>query len=59
VAQFRRQAAKLAKIKPRRLSFKDVWTTLKDRLLLQPACSVEQWLEQIRTDECFCNIVLD
>ena len=46
VAQFRRQAAKLAKIKPRRLSFKDVWTTLKDRLLLQPACSVEQWLER-------------
>ncbi len=34
VAQFRRQAAKLAKVKPRRLSFKDVWTTLKDRLLL-------------------------
>ena len=46
VAQFRRQAAKLVKIKPRRLSFKDVWTTLKDRLLLQPACSVEQWLER-------------
>lgn len=46
MAQFRRQAAKLAKIKPRRLSFKDVWTTLKDRLLLQPACSVEQWLER-------------
>jgi len=46
VAQFRRQAAKVAKIKPRRLSFKDVWTTLKDRLLLQPACRVEQWLER-------------
>lgn len=46
VAQFRRQAASLAKIKPRRLSFKGVWTTLKDRLLLQPACSVEQWLER-------------
>ena len=46
VAQFRRQAAKLAKVKPRRLSFKDVRTTLKDRLLLQPACGVEQWLER-------------
>lgn len=46
VAQFRRQAAKVAKLKPRRLSFKDVWTTLKDRLLLQPACNVEQWLER-------------
>jgi hypothetical protein len=46
VAQFRRQAAELAKIAPRRLSFKGVWTTLKDRLLLQPACSVEQWLER-------------
>jgi hypothetical protein len=46
VAQFRRQAAKVAKLKPRRLSFKGVWTTLKHRLLLQPACSVEQWLER-------------
>lgn len=46
VAQFRRQAAKLVQIKPRRLSFKDVWTTRKDRLLLQPACGVEQWLER-------------
>jgi len=46
VAQFRRQAAELAQIAPRRLSFKGVWTTLKDRLLLQPACSVEQWLER-------------
>lgn len=46
VAQFRRQAAKVAKIKPRRLSFQGVWTTLKDRLLLQPACSAEQWLER-------------
>jgi hypothetical protein len=44
VAQFRRQAAKLASVKPRRLSFKDVWTTFKDRLLLQPACSFDEWL---------------
>ncbi len=46
VAQFRRQSAKLAKVKPRRLSFKGVWTTMKDRLLLQPACSFEEWLER-------------
>lgn len=44
VAQFRRQAAKLSQVPPRRLTFKGVWTTLKDRLLLQPACSLEEWL---------------
>jgi len=46
VAQFRRQAATLSRVTPRRLSFKGVWTTLKDRLLLQPACNVEEWLER-------------
>ena len=46
VAQFRRQAAKLAQVKPRRLSFKGVWTTMKNRLLLQPACTLEQWIER-------------
>lgn len=46
VAQFRRQSAKLSKVLPRRLSFKGVWTTLKDRLLLQPACSFEEWLDR-------------
>ena len=46
VAQFRRQSAKLSKVLPRRLSFKGVWTTLKDRLLLQPACSFEKWLDR-------------
>lgn len=45
VAQFRRQAAYVAKLKPRRLSFKGVWTTFKERLLLKRPCSVEQWLE--------------
>jgi hypothetical protein len=44
VAQFRRQAAKLSGVQPRRLSFKGVWTTLKDRLLLQPPCSFEEWI---------------
>lgn len=46
VAQFRRQAAKLSHVPPRRLSFKGVWTTLKDRLLLQPACSFQEWLDR-------------
>lgn len=46
VAQFRRQSARLAKLKPRRLSFKGVWTTVKDRLLLQPACSYQEWLQR-------------
>lgn len=46
VAQFRRQSAKLAQVEPRRLSFKGVWTTMKNRLLLQPACSLEEWLER-------------
>lgn len=45
-AQFRRQAAKLAQVQPRRLSFKGVWTTVKDRLLLQPACSFQEWLRR-------------
>jgi len=46
VAQFRRQAAQLSRVQPRRLSFKGVWTTLKERLLLQPACTMEVWLER-------------
>jgi hypothetical protein len=46
VAQFRRQSAKIVGLNPRRLSFKGVWTTMKDRLLLQPACSPEEWLDR-------------
>lgn len=46
VTQFRRQAAELAQLKPRRLSFKGVWTTLKDRMLLKEACSLEEWLDR-------------
>jgi len=46
VAQFRRQAARLSQVPPRRLTFKGGWTTRQDRLLLQPACSVEEWLER-------------
>lgn len=44
VAQFRRQSAKRVRLAPRRLSFTGVWLTFKDRLLLQPACTLEQWL---------------
>lgn len=47
VAQFRRQAATLARVKPRRLRFKGVWTTLKDHILLQqPAYSMAEWLQR-------------
>lgn len=44
VAQFRRQAAKIAQVQPRRLSFKGIWTTFTHRLLLQPPCSWDEWL---------------
>ena len=43
VVQFRRQAAKLAGIPPRRLSFTGVWNTFQSFLLHQPPCSVEDW----------------
>lgn len=46
VAQFRRQAAKVAQVEPRRLSFKGVWTIFKSALLLQPGCSLDAWLER-------------
>ena len=47
--QFRRQAAEFAEVKPRRLSFKGIWTTMKNRLLLQPACSLEEWQDRFAT----------
>lgn len=43
VAQFRRQAAKLARVEPRRLSFTGVWTVFRHRLLYQCFESFEQW----------------
>lgn len=46
VAQFRRQAAKLGRLVPRRLSFTDVWVTFKDELLLQPACTLAEWIDR-------------
>jgi hypothetical protein len=44
VAQFRRQAADLVQLKPRRLSFKEVWTTFRSGLLLKEPRSYEEWL---------------
>lgn len=46
VVQFRRQAAKLANLPPRRLSFTGVWTTFKSFLLHQPPCSASEWRER-------------
>lgn len=43
VAQFRRQAAQLANVTPRHLRFKGIWITFQYELLLQPACSLEEW----------------
>jgi len=45
VAQFRRQAAHLARITPRRLSFSGVWLTFRHHLLYAPPQSFEQWRE--------------
>ncbi len=45
VTQFRRQAAELASVKPRRLSFSGVWLTFQHHLLFAPAQSFEQWQE--------------
>lgn len=43
VVQFRRQAADVAGVAPRRLRFKGIWTTFKDRLLFQSPCSMDEW----------------
>ena len=44
VIQFRRQAAQLAKVEPRRMSFKRTWTTFTIFLLNQPATDhMDEW----------------
>jgi hypothetical protein len=43
VVQFRRQAAELVRIAPRRLSFSGVWLTFQHHLLYAPDQSFEQW----------------
>ncbi len=45
VAQFRRQAAKLARVEPRRLSFTGVWLTFRYELLQQSASNLAEWTE--------------
>lgn len=47
VVQFRRQAAKLANLPPRRLSFTGVWTTFKCFLLQQAPCPAPQWRQRL------------
>lgn len=44
VVQFRKQAAQLANLPPRRLSFTGVWNTFESFLLHQPPCSASEWL---------------
>jgi hypothetical protein len=46
VVQLRREAAKIAKVKPRQLSFTGVWTTMQCYLLQQPPCSAAEWLNR-------------
>lgn len=46
VLEFRRQAAQIAKLPPRRLSFTRVWETFDFYLLHQPPCSASQWFER-------------
>ena len=43
IAQFRRQAAQLVRVKPRRLSFKGVWLSFRDHLLLKKAETLSEW----------------
>lgn len=43
VVQFRRQAAQVAGLPPRRLSFTGVWNTFESFLLTQPPCSASEW----------------
>jgi hypothetical protein len=46
VVELRREAAKIARVKPRRLSFTGVWTTMKSYLLQKPPCSASEWQER-------------
>lgn len=46
VMQFRRQAAQIANLPPRRLSFTGVWNTFESFLLHQPPCDAAKWAER-------------
>ena len=43
IAQFRRQAARLVRVQPRRLSFKGVWLSFRDHLLLKERETLSEW----------------
>ena len=43
ISQFRRQAAKLARVEPRKLSFTGVSTSFQDRLLLKEPKNLSEW----------------
>lgn len=45
IAQFRRQAAQIANVQPRRLSFKGVWLSFRDHLLLKEPANLSEWQE--------------
>ena len=46
VVQLRREAAKIAKLPPRRLSFTGVWNTMQSCLLRQPPGNAKTWTER-------------
>jgi len=46
VVELRREAAKIAKVPPRRLSFTGVWTTMPLYLLQQQPCTAHEWLQR-------------
>jgi hypothetical protein len=46
VLEFRREAAKIAKLPPRRLSFTGVWNTFEIYLLHPSPCTLPEWLER-------------
>ena len=46
VIQFRRQAASVAGLPPRRLSFTEVWNTFQSFLLNLPPCGAPEWQER-------------
>jgi hypothetical protein len=46
VVELRREAAKVARVPPRRLSFTGVWTTMQTYLLRQPPCTAQQWQQR-------------
>lgn len=46
VIQFRRQAAQLANVPPRRLSFTGVWNTFESFLLHKSPCGTAEWQER-------------